>query len=138
MRCSVSSGRTHVLLFSFSFFFSGLVVSARYSSRYSGYVCDHPIMTASWCSRGPLHLLLHQFEIMSETCAVTYTLMTGLSFSSLFCKCPRLRTFASLLTLCTFSDMTRCSARPLLVLPNGSTAGSPFGPHMATNSRKPM
>ena len=45
------------------------------------------ILTASWCSRGPFHLLFHYLGIMSKTCYVTYTLTIGLSFS-LFASVP--------------------------------------------------
>ena len=55
-------------------------------------------------------LIKGYLEIVSKSYDVTYTFTIGLSFFLIVCKCPRLRTLASVLTLFTFSEMTRCFA----------------------------
>ena len=75
VRCFVPD-RTHTRCF-----FSDLVVNADFSCRYS----DLSILTASWCSCGPFHLLLHQLEIMSKTGPVICTLTIALGSNASFC-----------------------------------------------------
>ena len=98
VRCVVSSGRTHVI-------FSEC---PQLDQMFGARLRPFDLMQGSRCSRGPFHFLFHQFDRMSKTCTVIYIWMVLLFL--FVCKCPRLRTFAWLMSQCTFSEMTRCSA----------------------------